>query len=264
MVPARTAAIPVSDLGFQYGFGFFETLRADHGKIHHLSDHIQRFNQAWKVLFTDPEPDLTWEVILAQVLEENGLDRQTAALKIMVTKGSRHIAPYDHCLVVTARPYVHRLAWKKESGLHLATYPWPRHTPLADHKTLNYLYYFLAGQWAAQNGGDEALILNTDGTLSETNTASLILISHKTAILPRSAHVLPGTMQKTVADLLGNQGYGIGHEPLMPDRIFSFDEILLTNALMGAVPVLGIDGKRLPPPSGLWRGINRALFGGDS
>jgi para-aminobenzoate synthetase component 1 len=264
LVPAHTAAIPVSDPGFQYGFGFFETIRADHGNIRNLSVHIQRFNQAWKALFRDPEPDLTWDVILGQVLEENGLNQQTAAIKIMATKGSRDIAPYDHQLIVTARPYVHRLTGKNESGLHLATYPWPRHSPLAAHKTLNYLYYYLAGKWAMQNGGDEALILNTDGTVSETNTASLILISHKTAILPKSAHVLPGTMQKTVADLLENRGYELRHEPLLPDRMFSFDEILLTNALMGAVPVLGIDGKRLPKPTDLWKKINRTLFGQDS
>ena len=59
------------------------------------------------------------------------------------------------------------------TGLKLATYPHPRMTPLADHKTLNYLYYYQAGVWAREQGADEAVILNPDGTISETNTANI-------------------------------------------------------------------------------------------
>ena len=41
-------------------------------------------------------------------------------------------------------------------GLRLRAYPHRRETPLAGHKTLNYLYYKQAGEWAKRNGADEA------------------------------------------------------------------------------------------------------------
>ena len=68
----------------------------------------------------------------------------------------------------------------------LDIYPHPRQTPLADHKTLNYLYYFLAGKWAKENGADEALILNPYVSISETNTANILLIQNNTVVIPES------------------------------------------------------------------------------
>ena len=78
-------------------------------------------------------------------------------------------------------------------GLCLGTYPHPRQTPLAAHKTLNYLYYLQAGQWSRQNGFHEALILNPDGTVSETNTANLLLIFGREVIRPQSPAVQNGS-----------------------------------------------------------------------
>jgi len=47
-----------------------------------------------------------------------------------------------------ARQYTHRLEVLKKKGLDLITYPHPRQTPLADYKTLNYLYYDQARKFA--------------------------------------------------------------------------------------------------------------------
>jgi para-aminobenzoate synthetase component 1 len=41
--PLKQASIKITDLGFQYGYGFFETIRVDHGKPKHLEAHIDRF-----------------------------------------------------------------------------------------------------------------------------------------------------------------------------------------------------------------------------
>jgi hypothetical protein len=36
--------------------------------------------------------------------------------------------------------------------------------------------------------------------------------------------------------------------------------VLLTNSLMGAVPALSLDGKKLGEPFGLWQEINREVL----
>ncbi len=260
VVPLDQALIPVSHPGFQYGFGFFETIRAVNGKPKNLAAHVQRFETTWKHLFSGAPPDLTWDELIRQVLVQNHLENTTAAVKIIAAKGTREIPPFNNTLAVTARPYTHRLEGKKEPGINLVTYPHPRQTPLASHKTLNYLYYYLAGKWAADQGGDEALILNPDGTLSETNTANLILIKGKIAILPESSHVLLGTMEKTVCGLLLEWGYTIEKQVVFPEDLFSYDDTLMTNSLIGAVPVLMFDGKKLKPPTNLWQEINRVVL----
>ncbi|MEE8399631.1 MAG: aminodeoxychorismate synthase component I [Desulfobacterales bacterium] len=258
--PIDSASLPLTDQGFQYGYGFFETLRADKGAPRHLKEHIDRLHRTWKHLFDDSPPDLTWNEIIGQVITHNGLSEKTAAVKIMVTKGDRDTPPFNHTLIVTAREYHSRLSGKTPRGFELAVYPEPRMTPLADHKTLNYLYYLLAGKWAKSQGADEAIILNPDGTVSETNTANILLFKGHTVISPNSAHVLPGIVEERVFDLLSDWDYKQVRKPIQVDDLYRVDEMLITNSLLGAVPVLSIDGKAMPPPTDLWERINKHLL----
>ncbi|MBU4185539.1 MAG: aminodeoxychorismate synthase component I [Proteobacteria bacterium] len=258
--PIELAKINVTDQGFLFGYGFFETIRVDKGKPQYLKEHISRFNQTWKYLFFERVPDLTWQDIIYQVISGNGLLEETAAVKIVASKGNCEKSFFDFTLIVMAKPYIHRLAEKKEQGLNLVVYPKPRQTPLADYKTLNYLYYLLAGEWAKKKGADEALILNPDDTISETNTANILLIKDKTFIRPVSPHVLSGVMEKVVRELLSNWGYMSESKKLYPEDLFLADQVIITNSLIGAIPVLSIDGKKLKKPTDLWMKINNAVL----
>jgi para-aminobenzoate synthetase component 1 len=240
---APDACIPVSDLGVQYGYGFFETIRVAAGRVRHLDEHIQRFSATWRRLFSSPVPDLSWPEVFQQVVAANRLENQVAAVKILATFGSRTEPPWDHQLVVSIRPYTHRMAGKEADGLRLMTYPESRQTPLADYKTTNYLFYHLAGIRAREKGADEALILNPDGSVSETNTANILLIQGRMARVPDSPHVLPGIMQGAVCSVLTELGYTVESLKLMPDAFFEADMVICTNALMGAVPVESLDGR---------------------
>jgi para-aminobenzoate synthetase component 1 len=260
LVAAEKAALSVFDRGVQYGYGFFETIRAVDGQCAYLAEHLQRFAQTWQALFKTPVPDLDWDLIIRQTLEASEITAGVAAVKILATAGTRDTAPYDHRLLVTGRPYVHRLAGKRRPGQHLGTYPEPRQSPLADHKTLNYLYYLLAGRWAAAAGMDEAVILNPDETISETNTANILVIRDKTVCRPASPHALPGIMEAAVCRYLAQGGYRIRTKTIRRSDLLEADLVLLTNSLMGAVPALSLDGEILKPPSNLWREVNRRVL----
>ncbi|MEE4357663.1 MAG: aminodeoxychorismate synthase component I [Desulfococcaceae bacterium] len=256
--PLTDARIPFSHPGFQYGYGFFETIRAVKGKCPHLTAHIQRFSRTWKHFLSGEPPDLSWARIIRQVLTENGLADQTAAVKITVAKGDRELPPANHRIIVSARPYTHRLAEKKKKGLSLISYPHPRQSPLADFKTLNYLYYLRAGEWAVSQGADEALIFNPDGSISESNTANILLLTgDHTLLLPVSPHVLPGIMEKEVCERFSRKGWQTVRKPLRTEDIHRADQVLLTNSLMGAVPVIALDGEAVGTAgSDLWEEIN--------
>ncbi len=89
------------------------------------------------------------------------------------------------------------------------------------------------------------MILNPDGTVSETNTANLLVVRGNTLVRPRSPHVLTGVMQATVCRRLADAGFVIVDQPVQPKALFAADGVLLTNALMGAVPALSLDGRPL-------------------
>jgi para-aminobenzoate synthetase component 1 len=260
IVPLDQASIKITDLGLQYGYGFFETLRVNQGKPKHLAAHITRFNRTWKKLFKRAVPDLSWRKIIEQVIGKNGLINEIAAVKIIATMGSREKAPFDNMIIVMAKPYVHRLAVKNIKGFKIAIYPHPRYTPLADHKTLNYLYYYMAGRWADEQGVDEALIVNPDGTLSETNSANILLLKGRNVIKPISPHVLPGIMEEKVCELLLSWGYKVERKRLLKEDLFSADKVLVTNSLIGAVPIIAIDSEDLKRSPDICKKINDILL----
>jgi para-aminobenzoate synthetase component 1 len=258
--PLDQIRVPVTDPGFQFGYGIFETIRVEKGKPLRLKNHINRLNRSWRYLFSTPVPDLSWEVIMSQVIRKNRLTEKTAAAKIIVAMGDETSGKSAQTLVVMARPYTHRLKARQQPGLKLAVYPEPRHSPLADHKTMNYLYYFLAGKWAKARGADEALIVNADYSVSETNTANILLIKGGQVIRPDSRHVLPGVMEGAVCERLSGWGYTIKTDKIDIADLLTAENVILTNALMGAVPVIGIDENDLAASDGLCERINRELF----
>ena len=260
MCPSADARIPVGDEGVRYGYGFFETLRAANGHVPLLARHMARWEKSWLALMDGPPPDITWEPVIRQVLEHNGLADATAAVRLTAARGQADHAPGYH-LYVTARAYRHRLDVLGTHGLQLSVYPQPRQTPLADHKTLNYLFYHQAGRWARSRGAHEAVILNPDGTLSETNTANLLVVQGRTVFRPRSTHVLPGVMEAWVLEQLTAMGFDIASKPLYPEDLCEADQVLLTNALMGCVPAVGLDGRPLAAPDDLAERLNDCVFG---
>ena len=192
------------------------------------------------------------------MIARNRLGEGVAAAKLLATRGDPHASEGQPTLLVTIREYHHRLQSLAEPGLHLGTYPQARQSPLAAYKTLNYLYYHLAGRWALQNGFDEALVLNPDGSVSETHRANLLLIHDRTVICPQSATVLPGIMAGRVSEILSSWGYSIAEEKVMPSELVRY-QVLATNALMGTVAVLRVDHRQLPSSEALCRNINATL-----
>ncbi|MFP4040213.1 MAG: aminodeoxychorismate synthase component I [Desulfosudaceae bacterium] len=264
--PADQAAVPALSPGFQYGAGLFETIRADQGQPLLLDRHLRRLRASWTELFETPAPDPDWAAIIRQVLHENRLDHQPAAVKILAAHGCRRQPPWDHTLIVTAAPYTHRLDKLDKKGLDLIVYPQPRYIPTASHKTLNYLFYYQAGQWAVRQGADEAIILNPDGTVSETNTANILLFQDETIIVPVSATVLPGVTQQAALEFLEGLAWPVRRQPVTIEDCLRAKAVFLTNSLLGMVAAAGINYSSIPPVAATsdiparvnrWLGINR-------
>jgi len=261
-LPATEASVPVESEGLGYGYGFFETLRVEAGRPVLLPAHVARFGRAWRELFGGTPPDVTWADVIARLVERNGLTGATAVVKIVAAARNAPGTPLAPTLAVSARRYVPRTALSAHGGLRLRTYPHPRHTPLADHKTLNHLYYKLAGDWARRQDADEAVVLNTDGTVSETSSGTLCVVRGTRALFPTSEHALPGTTAGEVRRLLLDRGLRVEDRRTTVDDLRSADEVLVMNALMGAVRAVSLDGVALGADSGLSAALTRAVLTG--
>ena len=255
LVNEDRAEVSATGQGFQYGAGVFETIRVEMGRPLFLPEHLRRMETSWKSLFKNDAPDITWQDVIALLVRMNGLEKEVCAVKLIAALDAGRGA-----VAAFIRPYTHRLDTLKRPGLELAVFPEPRQSPLADHKTLNYLVYDRAGAFAREQGKDEALILNPDGTVSETNTGNIFAVDGHTLVLPESGHVLPGVTLNRLESELEAQGYGVVRRPITWEALAALPNVMVSNSLMGAVRVMGINTRRIRHDDGLCDGLNRLLW----
>ncbi|NUU65424.1 aminodeoxychorismate lyase [Enterobacteriaceae bacterium BIT-l23] len=233
--------IAASDRATQFGDGCFTTARIVDGKVRFADDHLKRLAQGCERLGI-PMPD---EEILAREMCELAQGEARATLKVMITRGeggrgysalgcdrpSRllHLAPWP----------MHYEAWRNR-GIRLALSPVPLgcNPWLAGIKHLNRLEQVLIRAHLEQTTADEALVLDSDGWLTECCAANLFWrkgTSVFTPVLDRAG--VNGTMRQRIMRLLEASGWQIHEVRERPETLANADEVLVCNALMPVLPV---------------------------
>jgi branched-subunit amino acid aminotransferase/4-amino-4-deoxychorismate lyase len=72
--------------------------------------------------------------------------------------------------------------------------------------------------------------------------------------------VLPGVMQAAVCRRFHALGFSIVDRQILPEAIIEADMVLLTNALMGAVPASHLDNRQLKFDPSMTASLNSGLF----
>jgi branched-chain amino acid aminotransferase len=199
----------------------------------------------------DPVPE--WNSVLEGLLRENKLTMGPAAIKIVVTRGIEATPgmpnPESPTVCVMARRYdpPTPLAYKK--GLRLNILEDGFAPPLAQFKTLNYLYYLVARQTALDAGGDEAILLDNAGKVTETSSGSLLLRTDNRWWTPESKYQLPGTTLRKVAGIFAREGVSIEKRPSRSEDLFTAKTVWVLNSLVGIMPVSEIDGHPVGNPN---------------
>ena len=222
--------------GYQYGKGVFETLKIEKGNIEYLEEHLERLKEGCKIILGMELPDLDWKGIAELLVNKNGLKTTSTVMKIMISEGQNGLFDNSN-IIISCRKYSKRTALKNNGKLGLGIYPHRRMSFLADHKTMNYLFYLRAGEWAKENGFDEAVILNSDGSVSETNTGNLLIVKDKAVIIPESKHRLPGIMEGKVIEGYEQKGFEILRRKIEPQDLSRAGTVFVTNSLIGAVSI---------------------------
>jgi para-aminobenzoate synthetase component 1 len=122
------------------------------------------------------------------------------------------------------------------------------------------MFQRLAAKWAHEQRADEALLLNPQLQVSETNSANLLCRIDGRFVRPLSEHALPGTMEHAVCEVLESWGMPVERRPITVAELKCADCVMVTNALIGAVPVMSIDDTPVQYDRALCQRINNVLF----
>ena len=242
LLDQAVARIDPADRGFTLGDGLFETIRAQFGKVQHLPRHFARLRSGAEALgIACTRTDEAIASALQEVLAANAI--QDAALRLTLTRGpaARGVLPTH-----TSRPTMMISAGSlppQADPARLVVCKTTRrneHSPLSRIKSLNYLDSILARSEAAARDADDAILLNTGGTVAEASAASLVLLIDGRAVTPpQSDGALPGIARGVLLDA----GW-IVEAPVRVSMLAVADGALLVNAL-GSRIVASIDGMPL-------------------
>ena len=131
-------------------------------------------------------------------------------------------------------------------GWPVVVFPEGRSTFVGRHKSLNYLFYLAARQFALDQGAKEALILEADGLVSEGAATSLIYLHQGHYYLPASASALPGVTVAVLGRGLAARGLTLETRPTTVAQLQAADGLWLANSLMGLMPVAAVNGAPVP------------------
>lgn len=237
LLPAGQAKVSALSDGFLFGQGVFETVRTHRGLPLYFAAHHARLTASSAALHLDPPPSA--EELASRVTRLLAAVRlPDAAVKIVRYRELNRTAE-----LITARtlPYS---APDYLRGFRVMTFrQGERDGRLTGHKTLNYLENLFARQTAKAAGFDEALFVTPAGQMLEGAVSSLFIVKDGHAYTPPlAAGILPGVARARVLALVGPER---AHEvPLSFDAVLAADEVFLTNALMGVMPVCILDAHK--------------------
>jgi len=239
MIDAADARIAPDDRGLLLGDGIFETLAVRGGQARRLAAHLARLRAGAEIIgLALPWTDAALAGFIAAVAADNGLT--DAAVRLTVTRGPgpRGLAPpaaAQPTLLIAAAP----LPPPPDPARVVIAARTRRneHSPLARIKSLNYLDNVIARQEAAARGGDDAVLLNSQGRVADSTVANVFALIGGGLVTPPVAEgALPGVMRADVLKLARGE-----EAPLTPEALAAASEVFLTNSL-GIRPVVAVDG----------------------
>jgi 4-amino-4-deoxychorismate lyase len=238
----RTDVLPADDRGLHYGDGLFETMLVRAAGVRFLEAHLARLTLGCSRLGIHfaAMPELRAEIAAAAALAE-----PLAVLKLIVTRGSAVRRGYAPAGSESARRLlslwpVSGLPAAPADGAHLivASLQASGNPALAGIKHLNRLENVLAAAESAAAGSFEALLLDSSQCVISGAMSNVFLTRGGRVLTPRVdrcgvAGVLRGVVLRECAAL----GIGIEETHIPRQELLTADEVFITNARIGVVPV---------------------------
>jgi len=249
----REAKIHVLTHTLHYGMGAFEGVRAyetDNGPaIFKLEEHTDRWFNSAKILgMTIPFDSETLNQAQREVITKNNL--KSAYLRPMCFYGSEGMGLRADNLKV----HVMIAAWEwgaylgkdsMKNGIRICTSSFIRqhgNSALAKAKTNgNYIISMMALQEALDKGFDEALMLDTDGFVSEGSGENIFIVRDGVLYTPELTSALPGITRDTIMTLADELGYQVIEKQITCEDVSSADEAFFTGTAAEVTPIRTLD-----------------------
>lgn len=258
IVPIEQAQVSVMTNALNYGTGCFEGIRGywspeeEQLLVFQLRPHMERLHRSCRILFMElPYSADELCTITVELLRREGF-REDVYIRPLVYKSDPAIAVQlngmKDAFTMFAVGFGQYLAG---SAIRACVSSWRRIDdnimPSRAKASGSYLNSALAKTEALLNGYDEAIVLGSDGHVSEASAANLFVVRNGVLITPPvTSDVLEGITRQVVAQLATEQlGLTLVERPIDRTELYVADEAFFCGTGAEIKPIVEIDRRTI-------------------
>ncbi|KHN16146.1 Branched-chain-amino-acid aminotransferase-like protein 2 [Glycine soja] len=234
IVPRESAKVSVFDSVVQGGDSVWEGLRVYNGKIFKLEEHLDRmFDSAKALAFENvPTRDKIKEAIFKTLIRNGMFDN--SHIRLSLTRGKKVTSGMSPTLNLYGCTLIVLAEWKppvydNEHGIVLVTATTRRNSPnnldskIHHNNLLNNILAKIEGNNAK---ADDAIMLDKDGYVSETNATNMFIVKRGAVLTPHADYCLPGITRATVMDLVVKEQFILEERRISLSEVHTADEVV--------------------------------------
>lgn len=253
LVHRREAMVSVFDSSVQGGDAVWEGVRIYDHRIFCFKEHVNRLYESAKALaFADIPSEAFIKSAVVQTLRANGMYHD-AHIRLTLTRGEKITSGMDprlnqsgSCLIVLAE-------WKapvynNQNGISLVTSSIRRNGPqtLDSHIHHNNLINNILAKIEANHAGaDDALMLDLNGFVAETNACNVFMVKGHELHTPLAVACLPGITRGLVLNLAKSMGIAVFERNISLVEMYNADAVFTTGTMGELTPVQVIDKRKI-------------------
>jgi len=247
LVDKADAVVSVWDHGLLYGDGVFEGIRAYNGRVFKFASHLKRlFDSAAAIRLKPAYTTQQIDAATRQTIAANGL--KDAYIRLILTRGVGTLGlhpfrcPVSGTIIIVDKIQLYPPELY-DTGMKVIVARRSR-IPIAcldpAIKSLNYLNNILAKVEAIDADVLEAIMLNTEGEVSECTGDNIFVVKNRIIFTPpTSSGILHGVTRAFVMRELGPAlGFAVVERAMKLPELLAADEVFLTGT---AAEIIGVN-----------------------
>ena len=252
------AKVSVFDSVVQGGDAVWEGLRVYNGRVFCFEKHINRLMESAKSMYFANIPTVEdVKKAVFSTLEANGMKDETH-IRLTLTRGEKITSGMNPklnqfgCTLIVLAEWKSAVFYGKE--MSLVTSNIRRNSPLClDSKIhhANLINNILAKIEANHAGVDDAVMLDLNGFVAETNATNIFMIRNGVVITPYPKACLPGITRGLIIEICRNNNIPLIEQDISVTELYNADEVFTTGTMGELARVNKIDNRKIENKGGV-------------
>jgi branched-chain amino acid aminotransferase len=252
LVHRDKAGVSPFDSAIQGGDAVWEGLRLYNGRVFKLHEHLNRLEKSARALsFVDLPPREKIIEELKRTLAANKM-RDRVHIRLTLSRGVKITSGMDPRLNQSGATLIilaeHKAPVYSKDGLKLITASIRRPPPeVLDARIhhANLLNSILAKIEANNAGADDAVMLDTNGFIAETNATNVFIVRKGDLATSKTVACPEGITRATVMEICAAEKIRCVEADLSPVDVYSAEEVFCTGTMGELAGVVKIDSRQI-------------------